>query len=101
MTERGPRLLSGAVERLRRQAAPPTLLAKVQACWIRAVGPAVSEQASPTSERAGVVTVSCGSAVWSSELSMLGDTLLTQLNEALPGDSKVRALKFTTRPSKA
>ena len=85
------------MENLRRQTIPPTLLAKVQACWIRAVGPAVAEQASPTFERAGVVTVSCRSAVWSSELSMLSGSLLTQVNAALPGDAEVSGLKFTTR----
>jgi predicted nucleic acid-binding Zn ribbon protein len=87
------------VERLRRQATPPTLLAKVQDCWGRAVGLSVAEQATPISERAGIVTVSCRSAVWTSELSMLAESLLRQLNEALPGGSEVRGLKFTTRPS--
>jgi predicted nucleic acid-binding Zn ribbon protein len=87
------------VEQLRRQATPPTLLAKVQDCWRVAVGRSVAEQAVPTSERAGIVTVSCRSAVWASELSMLADSLLQQLNEALPGGSEVRGLKFTTRPS--
>jgi predicted nucleic acid-binding Zn ribbon protein len=96
---RGPRLVSGAVEQLRRQATPPTLLAKVQDCWDRAVGPSVAEQAAPTSERAGVVTVSCRSAVWTSELEMLAGSLLEQVNEALPGGSEVRGLRFTTRPS--
>jgi predicted nucleic acid-binding Zn ribbon protein len=84
------------VERLRRQATPPTLLAKVQDCWGQAVGPSVAEEATPTSERAGIVTVSCRSAVWTSELSMLAESLLQQLNEALPGGSEVRGLKFTT-----
>ena len=96
---RGPRPLSGAVEHLRRNLAPPTLLAKVQECWIRAVGASVSEQATPTSEREGIVTVSCRSAVWSSELSMLSASLLEQLNKALPAGSEVRALKFITKPS--
>jgi predicted nucleic acid-binding Zn ribbon protein len=96
---RGPRLISGAVAHLRRQTTPPTLLAKVQDCWSLAVGPSVAEQAVPSSERAGVVTVSCRSAVWSSELELLAPSLLEQLNEALPEDSEVRGLKFTTRPS--
>jgi predicted nucleic acid-binding Zn ribbon protein len=90
--------VSEAVEQLRRQAAPPTLLAKVQECWYRAVGPSVAEQAGPASERAGVVTVSCRSAVWSAELQMLAPSLLEQLNDTLPEGSEVRGLKFTTRP---
>jgi predicted nucleic acid-binding Zn ribbon protein len=96
---RGPRALSGAVARLRQRSTPPTTLAKVQACWTQAVGTSVSEQASPTSESDGVVTVSCRSAVWSAELSMLSGTLLRQLNEALPEDARARGLRFVTRPS--
>jgi predicted nucleic acid-binding Zn ribbon protein len=87
------------VEHLRRQATPPTLLAKVQDCWNRTVGPSVAEQATPTSERGGVVTVTCRSAVWSSELSMLAASLLEQVNKALPPGAEVRGLKFTTKPS--
>ena len=101
LTRRGPRLLSGAVENLRRQATPPTLLAKVQDCWDRAVGPSVAAEASPTSERGGIVTVSCRAAVWSAELEMLASSLLEQLNEALPAGSEVRGLKFTTRVGRA
>jgi predicted nucleic acid-binding Zn ribbon protein len=94
----GPRPFSGAVARLRRRSAPPTLLAKVQDCWQGAVGESVSEQAVPTAEREGVVTVSCRSAVWSAELAMLSTTLLEQLNQALPEGNQVAALRFVTRP---
>jgi predicted nucleic acid-binding Zn ribbon protein len=87
------------VARLRDQVAPPTLLARVQDRWPRAVGARVSAEASPVAERDGVVTVSCRSAVWSAELSMLSATLLEQLNEALPERSRVRGLRFVTRPS--
>ena len=86
------------MEQLRRDLAPPTLLAKVQDCWDRAVGATVSGQASPTAERDGVVTVSCRSAVWSAELSMLSGSLLEQLNRVLPEGVEVRGLKFVTRP---
>jgi predicted nucleic acid-binding Zn ribbon protein len=96
---KSPRVLGGAVEELRRRSLPPTLLAKVQDCWAGAVGPSVAAQASPTSERDGVVTVSCRSAVWSAELSMLSVTLLGQVNEALPAGAQVRAFRFVTRPS--
>jgi predicted nucleic acid-binding Zn ribbon protein len=96
--ERGPRPLAHAVEALRHSLAPPTLLAKVQECWDRAVGPSVSGEATPTSERDGIVTVSCRSGVWSAELEMLSSALVEQLNEALPAGVQVRALKFVTRP---
>ena len=94
----GPRPLAAAVAQLRRHATPPSLLAKVQDCWERAVGATVSEQAVPTAEREGVVTVSCRSAVWSAELAMLSPTLLEQVNEALPAGNQVVALRFVTRP---
>lgn len=94
---KGPRLLSGPVADLRRQTTPPTLLAKVQDCWSLAVGASVAEQAVPTSERAGIVTVSCRSAVWTAELELLAASLLEQLNSALPEGSEVRSLKFTTK----
>jgi predicted nucleic acid-binding Zn ribbon protein len=96
--ERGPRPLAHAVEELRHSLAPPTLLAKVQECWDRAVGPSISGEAAPTSERDGIVTVSCSSAVWSAELEMLSSALVEQLNEALPAGVQMRGLKFVTRP---
>jgi predicted nucleic acid-binding Zn ribbon protein len=83
---------------LRREAAPPTLLAKVQEGWSEAVGTPVAEEAKPVSEHDGVVTVACHSAVWTAELTMLSETLLERLNGRLAGGRRVRALRFTTRP---
>ena len=74
------------------------MLASVQERWSAAVGPDVSEQTSPVSERGGVVTVACRSAVWSAELTTLSAALLERLNEGLPEGRRVRALKFVTRP---
>ena len=93
-----PRTLGPALARVRRAAAPPTLLASVQERWSDSVGADVSGHAEPVSERAGVVTVACRSAVWSAELATLSATLLEGLNEALPEGRQVRALKFVTRP---
>jgi predicted nucleic acid-binding Zn ribbon protein len=83
---------------LRREAAPPTLLAKVQEGWSDAVGSPVAEEAEPVAEHDGVVTVACRSAVWAAELTMLSETLLERLNGHLVGGRRVRALRFTTRP---
>jgi predicted nucleic acid-binding Zn ribbon protein len=94
----GPRHLAEAMARLRRQAAPPTLLARVQERWSDAVGSPVAEEAVPVAERDGIVTVSCRSAVWTAELSMLSETLLEGLNERLGEGRRVRALRFTTTP---
>jgi predicted nucleic acid-binding Zn ribbon protein len=99
MGARPPRSLADALARLRQRSAPPTLLARVQECWSAEVGARVSGQALPVGERGGVVTVSCRSAVWSSELTMLSETLVERLNRALPDDCQVRALRFVTRPS--
>ena len=83
MRRRGPRPLSAALERLGHHAAPPTLLARVQAAWGEVVGPAVATEAQPLSERAGTVTVACRSAAWASELELLAPDLLERLNDAL------------------
>jgi predicted nucleic acid-binding Zn ribbon protein len=95
---RGPRKLAQAIAELRRETAPPTLLAKVQERWSDAVGSPVAEETTPVAERDGIVTVCCRSAVWTAELSMLAGTLLEGLNARLEGGCRVRALRFTTRP---
>jgi predicted nucleic acid-binding Zn ribbon protein len=94
-----PRPLAAAIGRLRSELAPPTLLAHVQERWHEAVGDAVAGEAEPASERDGVVTVSCRSATWASELTMLSNSLLERINELLPAGFQVRALRFTIRPS--
>jgi predicted nucleic acid-binding Zn ribbon protein len=93
------RPLAAAIGRLRSELAPPTLLAQVQERWHEAVGDGVAREAEPVFERDGVVTVSCRSATWASELSMLSNGLLARINELLPTGFQVRALRFTTRPS--
>ncbi len=78
--------------------APPTLLAAVQDRWADAVGEQVSGQARPVSEKEGVVTVSCQSATWASELSLLSGELLGRLNSGLDQGARVKALTFVIRP---
>jgi predicted nucleic acid-binding Zn ribbon protein len=77
------------------------LLAQVQERWRVAVGEGVAAEADPVAERHGVVTISCRSATWSSELTMLSKGLLEQLNKQLPAGYRVRGLRFTTHPSAA
>jgi predicted nucleic acid-binding Zn ribbon protein len=93
-----PRPLAGAVERLQEAVAPPDLLSLVQSRWRAAVGGQIAEEAWPASERGGTVTVRCRSATWASELTMIAETLLAQLNESLEKDRRVRALKFHAGP---
>lgn len=97
---RGPRELAHAVERLQAGVAPPTLLAAVQQGWRVAAGARVVDEAEPVSERDGIVTVVCKSAVWASELTMLSGALVERLNAGLEARRQVRALRFTTRPGK-
>jgi predicted nucleic acid-binding Zn ribbon protein len=92
-----PRPLSAALDSALRQAAPPTLLARVQSSWAEAAGSAVAAEAQPVSERDGVVTVACSSAIWAQELDLLGPDLLGRLNARLGGSSPrdgVRRLRF-------
>ncbi len=85
--------LGGLVSQLR----PATTLARVQEAWPRAVGPALSAEAQPVSERRGTVTVSCRSSVWAQELQMMSTELLTSVSrvmEEAPGAPAVESLRF-------
>jgi predicted nucleic acid-binding Zn ribbon protein len=101
----GPRPLSAALDQVVRAAAPRTLLARVQSTWPEIAGTAVAGAAAPVSEREGVVTVTCESAVWAAELELLGPDLLARLNARLGADEpgSVTRLRFrvgsgTNRP---
>lgn len=83
MRRAGPRPLGDALREAAQQAVPATLLARVQSHWLVLVGPAIAAEAEPVAERGGTLTVACRSAVWASELELLGPDLLRRLNEAL------------------
>jgi predicted nucleic acid-binding Zn ribbon protein len=87
---RGPRSLSAALDELRSDLAPATLLADVQRAWPGVVGEAISSEATPTAERAGVVTISCSAAVWAQELDLMSSTIIARLKERLGGREIVR-----------
>jgi len=101
-----PRPLASALEGVARDAAPATLLARVQGVWSTVAGDQLAAAAAPVSEREGVVTMACESAVWAQELELLAPDLLPRLNAALgagrdaPPDSAARAsvtrLRFVT-----
>jgi predicted nucleic acid-binding Zn ribbon protein len=82
---RAPRPLSAALESFGAGAEPQTVLARVQAAWPEAVGPAIAAEAQPLSEQGGKLVVACRSATWASELELLAPDLLAKLNEALGG----------------
>jgi predicted nucleic acid-binding Zn ribbon protein len=89
---RSPRPLAEAFGALTDELAPRTLLADVQRAWPAAVGDAIALQASPTAERAGVVTVSCAASVWAHELDLMAPQIIATLNERLGGEP-VRRLR--------
>jgi predicted nucleic acid-binding Zn ribbon protein len=78
------------------EAAPDTLLARVQAFWPEVAGAAIAAESAPSSERGGVVEVACSGAVWAQELTLLGPELEARLNTRL-GDLRVRGLRFTVK----
>jgi predicted nucleic acid-binding Zn ribbon protein len=95
---RGPRPIAEALSRVTARAAPATTLARVQGCWEEVAGPVIAEEAQPVSERSGVVSVACRSAVWANELELLSAGLVEGLNEALGGPA-VGSLRFVVRGS--
>ena len=88
-----PRPLAEALEGVRREAAPTTLTAAVQAAWPGVAGETLAAAAEPVSERGGVVTVACESGVWAQELELLGPDLRERLNASLEG-ARIEKLRF-------
>ena len=95
MGRRTPRPIGAALETVLQGAEPATLLAAVQSAWPGAVGEAVAREASPVSERDGVVTVACRSATWAQELDLLGAQILDQVRQNLPEWAALEAFRFT------
>lgn len=96
-SRRAPRPLTFAVERLRDELAPETLLANAQLAWREVVGETIASQAQPVSERAGVLTVSCSASVWAHELDLMAPDILERLNERL-GGSRLTRLRCVSTP---
>ena len=93
---RRPRPLAEVLPGFRSRLAPATTLADVQARWAEVAGERIAREAEPVSERGGVVTVRCGSAVWASELTLMAPDLAERLNAGRPaGAPPVTALRFT------
>jgi predicted nucleic acid-binding Zn ribbon protein len=96
MRRSAPRPLAAALGDFKRDAAPQTLLASVQACWPEVAGPVVAAEAQPVSERSGTLTFGCSSGTWANELELLAPDLLERLNHAVEGvpGAPARALRF-------
>jgi predicted nucleic acid-binding Zn ribbon protein len=90
----------GAIGRLVRDLQPASLLAEVQRVWPEAVGAALAARATPTAARDGVVTVTCESAVWAHELTLMSGELVGLLSARL-GAGTVRELRCSATPGRA
>ena len=93
MRRLAPRRLAIALEQALPDARPPGLLAQVQSVWPQIAGAALADAAAPVSEREGVVSVACESAVWAQELELLGPDLCGRLNAAVDR-GEVTRLRF-------
>jgi predicted nucleic acid-binding Zn ribbon protein len=98
MRRRAPRPVGSALDRVTASLAPATLLAEVQRAWPAAAGDAFAEASEPVSERDGVVTVACVSAVWAQELDLLSERVLERLTSEL-GRPAVKRLRAQARPA--
>jgi predicted nucleic acid-binding Zn ribbon protein len=94
---RSLRQMGVALDRVREECEPDSLLAEVQRAWTGAVGSAIAREAQPTAERAGVVTVSCSASVWAQELDLMGPSILERLNQRLRR-GRVSRLRCVTLP---
>ena len=92
---RVPRQVSGAVRAAIGPLAPATTLGAVQGVWETAVGAAIAAEATPVSERDGVITVACRSATWANELDLLSGRTLEKLASELPPGVEVAGLRFS------
>ena len=93
MRRMAPRPFANALDRVAADLAPMTPLARVQAAWPEVAGPVMGAEAEPVAERAGEVTLRCGSSVWAQELELLSADLLERLNATL-GGPLVKRLRF-------
>ena len=94
---RSPRQLEAVVDRIRDELAPQTLLAEVQRVWPEAVGAAIAAEAEPSSERGGVLTISCSGSVWAQELDLMAPVILERLNGSLRS-ARITRLRCVTLP---
>ena len=83
MRRLAPRHLSRALEEAVGSSRPPGELARVQGSWADTAGATVAAHSEPVSEREGVVTVACESAVWAQELELLKRDLEARLDARL------------------
>lgn len=95
MRKAAPRSLATALDGLTATLAPASTLARVQEVWERVVGSTIAAAARPTSERDGVLTITCEASVWAQELTLMQGDLMPRLNAVLGGEA-IRELRCRT-----
>ena len=88
-----------ALDRIRDDLEPESLLAEVQRVWRDAVGAAIALEARPTggARRRGH-RVSCSASVWAQELDLMAPEIIGQLNRLLVS-GRVSRLRCVALPS--
>ena len=94
MRRRTPRPIGAAIGEALERAEPETLLAAVQSVWAGAVGEAIAREATPVTERSGVITVACSTSAWANELDLLGVQIAEKLRSELPSGGGFEGLRF-------
>ncbi len=94
---RSPRPLSLAIDHIRDELSPQTLLAEAQRTWPQAVGATIAREARPIGERGGTLTVSCSASVWAQELDLMGPAIIERLNSLL-SDGVISRLRCVAVP---
>lgn len=89
--------MAPALERFRDELAPQTVLAEAQRAWAESVGDAIAGEARPTTERNGVLTVSCSGSVWAQELDLMAPVILERLNGIMRG-ARITRLRCVAVP---
>lgn len=96
MKRRAPEPFADVLRDAVEEAAPDTLLARVQAAWPEIAGAAIAAECAPARESNGTITVECSAAVWAQEVTLMEQDLLGRLNPRL-GDFRLRALRFVVK----
>ena len=91
---------AGPIGRLVAGLQPASVLADVQRVWPDVVGDGLARHATPTSAQDGVVHVTCQSAGWAQELTLMGAEVAGLLNARI-GAGTIRELRCSAAPARA
>jgi predicted nucleic acid-binding Zn ribbon protein len=95
-----PRQAGSAIAALTARLAPQTTLGDVQRVWPQSAGELIAQEATPTAERGGVLTITCRAAVWASELDLMSVELIGRINASL-GAERISKLRCVAAPPRS